>query len=545
MHFHSFWQGVLALGIVALGRVAAVELTVNAQEMLDESMSFLDQIYDPAAGYLSYFYYPLAAGRHETRSSMWYAAGLLQRNQGDDLDHAVTIITNIIEKQAKNVSAQWYGDYATYPEQPTVGSPAYPAVIYNSWDPNWRGFVGTTLIVIYEEFKEILPSNVQDLILESLYNNTIGDSYRVGGVDGDNLYPAYSNPAIMRAVKAGWTGRALNNSNMTAAGEAYATEIVDLFNLNNTLSEFNSATYMGVSIFALTLWAKYMPDDSVMGQNGKRMIQEIWESAGELYNANLKNLAGPWDRAYGYDTNSYLAIFSLFIWSLVGKDGAPIGTHPWAMTHANDAEIMPLIAVLAPFHDSLVPSAAAAKFRSFTGEHTYQTAAYSPPWDLAPRNVTAWLAANVTIGAQSFRETVVGGPAINPAQWNPAVAQWARADGSVGYLSLSASESALAAEVAPNTLSLTWPDGNDTSRFTFIVSTNPRLGSRDIAGLEDLEGVDIHVSGTVNPDPAISFCGLLGGACSAINGFEFWNFTYTMPPGSTEVPSISLSINLS
>jgi hypothetical protein len=29
---------------------------------------------------------------------------------------------------------------------------------------------------------------------KSLFNNTKGDSYRVGGVDTDNLYPAYTNP---------------------------------------------------------------------------------------------------------------------------------------------------------------------------------------------------------------------------------------------------------------------------------------------------------------------------------------------------------------
>lgn len=83
-------------------------------DLFDQSMSFLDQIYDPNAGYLWYFYYPLAAGKHETRSTVWYAAGLLRRNEGDDLDNAVKIITSVIGDQQKNVSAQWYGDYTLY-----------------------------------------------------------------------------------------------------------------------------------------------------------------------------------------------------------------------------------------------------------------------------------------------------------------------------------------------------------------------------------------------------------------------------------------------
>lgn len=146
---------------------------------------------------------------------------------------------------------------------------------------------------MYEEYGHLLPNSTLSLIVESLHNNTIGDSYRVGGVDSDNLYPAYSNPAIMRAVGSGWTGRKLNDSNLTLAGEAYAQEVLDLFNRNNTLSEFGSSTYAGVSLYALTLWAKYMPTSSVMGANGARMIADIWTTTGEMYNANLRNIAGP------------------------------------------------------------------------------------------------------------------------------------------------------------------------------------------------------------------------------------------------------------
>lgn len=103
------------------------------------------------------------------------------------MEQAIRILRNVIGDQEKNVEAQWYGDYTVYPEQPNVNSSAYPPTIYNSWDPNWRGFIGTTLMVVYEEFRHLLPNDVQDLILESMYNNTIGDSYRVGGVDDDNL----------------------------------------------------------------------------------------------------------------------------------------------------------------------------------------------------------------------------------------------------------------------------------------------------------------------------------------------------------------------
>ncbi|KAK8123510.1 hypothetical protein PG999_003428 [Apiospora kogelbergensis] len=570
--------GLVLLAFGSFGVSSAAELkSLHAQNLLVESMDFMDKIYDRDAGYLYYFYYPLAAGQHETRSSMWYATGLLQRNRGDDVDQAVRIIKNIIGDQEKNETLQWFGDYTVYPEQPTVGHGDYKPVIYSSWDPNWRGFIGTNLIVIYEEFGALLPGDVKQLILSSLYNATVGDSYRVGGVDDDNLYPSYSNPAIMRAVASGWTGRQCGDANMTAAGETYAREVLDLFDRNQTLSEFNSGTYMGVSLYGLTLWAKYMPasgsDPSVMGVHGARMIRQIWETAGKMYNANLGNLAGPWDRAYGYDMNKYVSIFSLYIWTLVGKESTPglSSGQTWSMAHADDFEYAPLIAVLAPFHDALVPKDTVARLTAFSSlegdgrddEHTYMhtASAFSPPHDLAARNITTWLSPELTIGAESFRESIVGGPREDSSQWNPAVVQWAHSSRSathpssnsnsekkkksVGYLTLYPTEPALDAEVMPGNLNLTYPNGNATSSFTFLVSANP-LGSakRDLASLEeDLDGVKIGVSGSVHPVPIISFCGLVGGSCKPIHGFEFWNFTYVMPANSTAVPNINLAIN--
>jgi hypothetical protein len=44
-----------------------------------------------------------------------------------------------------------YGNYQQEPEESTVGTAAYPQKIYNSWDSNWRCFVGTTLIIGLEE----------------------------------------------------------------------------------------------------------------------------------------------------------------------------------------------------------------------------------------------------------------------------------------------------------------------------------------------------------------------------------------------------------
>lgn len=120
---------ILGLGLLCANVARSVELSEHAQTLFDQSMSFQDQIYDPEVSYLRYFYYPLAAGPHETRSTIWYSVGLLQRNQGDDVKEAVKILENVIGDQEKNTTVQWYGDYTVYPEQPTVGSAAYAPVV--------------------------------------------------------------------------------------------------------------------------------------------------------------------------------------------------------------------------------------------------------------------------------------------------------------------------------------------------------------------------------------------------------------------------------
>ncbi|KAL4962069.1 uncharacterized protein BDV14DRAFT_210789 [Aspergillus stella-maris] len=537
MLLHKF----AALFALLAASVQSAALSKDVEALFTESMTLQDAIYDPSASYLRWFYFPFAAGPHDTRSSVWYSVGLLYRNQGSDVDEAISIIKNVISGQEKNTSAQWFGDYTKYPEQPTVGSPAYDPVIYNSWDPNWRGFIGTALIIVYEEFSDLLPSDLQDLILESLYNATIGDSYRVGGVDGDNLYPAYSNPWLMRSVASTWTGLKLGNANMTAAGNSDADDFLELFDRNHTLAEFNGPTYAGICIYALTMASKYLGQtNSTIGQHADRILADIWDYESQLWNPNLRNLAGPWDRSYGYDMNNYVGIFSIWVWTLVGKDKAWDRTSPiWTMAHADDFEIAPVLALLADYHKSLIPDEVIARLGSFEGEHTYSGHAYAPPADYEERSITTWVSANLTIGTQSFNQRDVGGFSEDSSSFSPSVVQWLRGDGSVGYFNLYPTETAMRADVAPYGLNLTYPLGNSSSSFTFVLASNPLGEKRDIAGFDDVDGLDIEVAGgTVDPTPDISFCGLVGGTCDTIHNFEFWNITFTMPPDSSEVPAV-------
>lgn len=81
-------------------------LSSGAQDMFTESMGWMDTFYDAKAGYL-YDFSASTALRHETRSSVWYAFGLLARNHRDDVAEAEKIITNVISGQFKVESEEW------------------------------------------------------------------------------------------------------------------------------------------------------------------------------------------------------------------------------------------------------------------------------------------------------------------------------------------------------------------------------------------------------------------------------------------------------
>lgn len=186
------------------------------------------------------------------------------------------------------------------------------------------------------------------------------------------------------------------------------------------------------------------------------------------------------------------------------------------MGHKNDFSISPLIAIVAPFHNTLVPNETVSALTTFPGTHSVNTSAFSPPYDTYPRNISAWLSPNLTIGAESFAENVIGGPAKNPSSFNPAVVQWKRSDGSVGWLSLYAQVKELAVEVSEGILDLTYPQGNATSGFSFLVGTNTWDGKKDVSKWEDVEGIKINATGSVSSNYTVTYNGMRGGAGKTI-----------------------------
>ncbi|KAH8169469.1 hypothetical protein LIA77_10013 [Sarocladium implicatum] len=540
MHISSAGSIALLAALAPRSWAAATAaLTGEAKAMVDDSMEWMDRFWDPKINQL-YDLEKNAAMNHETLASTWYAVGLLARNAEGDASKAEKAITYIIDGQHDDPQDLWYGSYTREAEEPTVGTGAYPASAYRSWDPNWRGFVGLSLITIYEEFGDLISDGLKELMLESLHNCSVGDSYREGGVNGDNLYPSYSNPAIMRAIGTGWTGRHTGDKNMTQAGEDYAKKIIDLFDMHDTLSEFNSATYTGISLFGLTLWSKYAPKDSIMAKRGPDLLRGVWDYTSQLWHPGMRNLAGPWDRAYGYDMTTHLGILSLWLAPIIGREASGLRQHPEIMSKPRDWAWAPLIAVHSAFHNSLLSKDVKESLKTFEGERVYEGQAYYPPFDRETRNITTWMGEKLMIGAQSYHTQTSRGPSNNQGQFHPAVAHWSYGDDYIGWLDHRSTEAYVLTNVSENQLRISYPEGDSSSVFVFYAS--PSLDKRDVLAWSDIQGASISISGNVDVTPAVAFAGRYGGgAGGAYYGYNHWQFEHKMPEGFVGVPEIVIT----
>ncbi|KAG6909244.1 hypothetical protein DXG01_001426 [Tephrocybe rancida] len=486
------------------------------------------------------------------RYSAWYSVGLLARAEGDDVATAATLIREVIGYQYTDPTTGWFGTFKRQSDEPDP-SPVYPPRVYGSYDMNLALFVCTSWIIVIEEFQHLLQPDLVDLMKKSMYNATVGDGIRVGGVNGDNLFPIYSNPWYMRVMSATYVGNMMNDKNMSFWGDEWARQAIVEFDRHQTLSEFNSGTYTGVTLYALTLWG-YMPKNSTIAGRATDIITKTWESVGNYYNPTLKTLGGPWDRTYGFSLQSYFGILGVHITGLIG--GIDNGTAPLprplvGCEHYGDAAVVALIPLISKFHDQFVPPSVRAKLTKLTQSHAHFEQAVSQPFDdLAyPRNYTSWTQAGLSVGAIEVDSIVVGGPATSSEAFTPGIILWdAGAGQATGWISHYATSRTIRAVATEKNLTISYPPSRAFPTFTtglsnvmtFLIS-----GFRLVTLSEDLfangsavlPGLKLTLTGNVVDAGQRLFA---YDKAVPINDLQYYNLTYVLPEG-LEVPEIVLT----
>jgi hypothetical protein len=198
--------------------------------------------------------------------------------------------------------------------------------------------------------------------------------------------------------------------------------VYKLYKQHDAFPEYNSPTYAGTDIYALALWRNY-GDTPLMRSRGQEMEAGLWRATADFYNANLRNISGPYDRSYGMDMQSYVSVMGLWLRTVLAADKAPLTAFDPPVDHVDDLWFVPPMVVL----DTQIPADAMKQFESFPGEHQVRR----PIAD--GRVATAWIGKTVIYGAEITAHTR---DADAHSQFHPVTVQWMAPGGKIGWIQL-------------------------------------------------------------------------------------------------------------
>ena len=398
---------------------SVASLGKNSREIFAIAMQWGDQYYNAQAKLCRMPPSPQFAEAHlpthlAVRESAWYAVGLLLRDGAGDRERAAQILDTVLKAQYREPGKPWDGTFRRTPAEPEPGT---GAEMWRAYDPNWREFVGTTLAIILNEYPDRIPKQLQQRMIGAI------DDAVAGEMKQGRLLPSYTNISLMYGFLWNFAAVRGGKPEWTAQAEKWQTTTYNLYKLHDAFYEYNSPTYSGVDIFGLALWRDY-GFTSLMRQRGHEMEAGLWRTTADFYNANLRNISGPYDRAYGMDMQSYVSVMGLWLRTVLDAQHAPLTTFDPPVDHVADLWIVPLIVVL----DTEIPPDAMAKFKSFPGPHQVNRAIADQ------RIATAWIGKTIIYGGE------ITGHARDVdarSQFHPVTVQWQLPGGKIGWIELT------------------------------------------------------------------------------------------------------------
>ena len=271
------------------------------------------------------------------------AQALLFRNKPGDKENAVEILKWVLKNQHKDEKSENYGMWKTN-------------VANDRLDKNWREFIGCDLIILYNEYQELLPAQLLSDIKDGLIRAAKGALKRDVGAD-------YTNISIMSAFLMDYVGTSFQIEELKAGGLKKALEIQNLFQRHQTFSEYNSPTYDGVTLIGLALWRELASDP--LQKMGRELEKSLWYEIAGNYHPALKNMVGPYFRGYGMDMTKYYSITG--IWIAVALDQVKLAPIPLGSGEKEQemSNISPLL------HVGLsIPKSALSRLKEFSSADT-------------------------------------------------------------------------------------------------------------------------------------------------------------------------------
>jgi len=353
------------------------------------------------------------APQHTIRGSVWYAFGLLMQNRAGDRARAVGVIETVLNYQFDAPGRAFHGTFYRAPEEPY---PPANAVIWHDYDPNWREFIITAFALVLLEYADELPETLTQKI-------DIAIRKAIAGALARGLSAAYTNIALMYSFMLCFAGKRFDEPTWFEEGERMAGQVYRLFKQHDAFPEYNSPTYYGVDMYALALWRSYPSLSPLLARLGGEMETLLWREIAQFYHANLRNLAGPYDRCYGMDMRHYVSVIGIWMRLATDKTHAPLPDTDRPFEHEHDIGFVPLIAFLG----AQVPPDALERFVVFHGERQIERVLSDSPRRIA----TAWLGKDRMLGGEFTSRT----PPPS-GQFYPATLHWRIDAEQIGWVRL-------------------------------------------------------------------------------------------------------------
>ncbi|MNW23636.1 hypothetical protein D3C74_03410 [compost metagenome] len=342
------------------------QLTEEQRHLVDQAMRLMDGLYDDEQGLLQD---EEAPERHDTRSSVHYALGLLMRAGEGDITRACTLLHQVMDLQFDLPDEIYHGTFRQAPELPVppaghyawkkfapgfayfwddtlekigqqlsiqwskntnMGSDAPDSQfiiqslrdaadkviprVWRSYDPNWREFIACAFAIILEHFEQILPSEVV-VRMDDCMVKTVGAS-----IDrlGSDAIPMNTNIELMHIFAVHYFGYRLDRQDWQGHAQLQAERLLAEFREFGSFAEFNTTTYYGVDLTVLGMWRCYGRTDALKGI-GAEIEEGLWRNIALFYNPELENVSGPFARAYEMEMLGHSSM-GVFIYLALGQD---------------------------------------------------------------------------------------------------------------------------------------------------------------------------------------------------------------------------------
>ena len=225
---------------------------------------------------------------HTTRTSLEYASLLLYTNDTALHERAYAILRRVLPLQVVDPASRYFGLWSWYLEEPVDKMHAA--------DFNWADFNGAILLNILLTHESSLPADLAAQCRTALRNAAVSIRKR-------NVSPYYTNIAFQGTYVTLATAELFGDNDLLDYARQRFVRLAAAVDESGSFSEYNSPTYIAVTIENLTRILMYVKDPGSRAI-ATRLNALAWKHIAEHWHAPTRQLAGPMSRAYSNDIGS-------------------------------------------------------------------------------------------------------------------------------------------------------------------------------------------------------------------------------------------------